>query len=168
MPGRENPMKTISLTALTRAFIAPVFAAPTPPPATEAPTGFDNRSNGLVDEATHQADLAQFDEVEQIASGLGPLFNAQSCRDCHQNPVSGGASQVTVLRVGHLDRDGHFQNPRIPIAHGAEVITGRSLVNERAICPNATFPNAEIQERVPDTETVRANRLSPSLFGDGF
>jgi len=161
-------MKTISLTALTLAFIAPVFAAPIPPPATEAPTGFDNRSNGLVDEATHQADLAQFDEVEQIASGLGPLFNAQSCRDCHQNPVSGGASQVTVLRVGHLDRDGHFQNPRIPIAHGAEVITGRSLVNERAICPNATFPNAEIQERVPDTETVRANRLSPSLFGDGF
>src|SRR5215469_12539976 len=161
MPGRENPMKTISLTALTLAFIAPVFAAPIPPPATEAPTGFDNRSNGLVDEATHQADLAQFDDVEQVASGLGPLFNAQSCRECHQNPVSGAASQVTVLRVGHLDRDGHFQNPRIPIAHGADVITGRSLVNDRGICP-------EIQERVPDTETVRTTRVSVSLFGDGF
>ena len=28
-------------------------------------------------------------------------------------PVSGGSSQVTVLRVGHLDANGHFQNPEI-------------------------------------------------------
>jgi CxxC motif-containing protein (DUF1111 family) len=159
---------TISLTVLALLFAAPISAAPTPPPATEAPTGFDNRSNGLVDEATHQADLATFDEIEQISSGLGPLYNAESCRACHQNPVSGAASQVTVLRVGHLDRNGHFQNPRIPIAHGIEVITGRSLVNDRAICPNAAFPNADIQERVPDTETVRTNRISVSLLGDGF
>src|SRR5215468_8824377 len=101
---------TISLTVLTLLLVAPVSAAPTQPPATEAPTGFDNQSNGLTDEATHLADLATFDDVEQVASGLGPLFNAQSCRECHQNPVSGAASQVTVLRVGHLDRDGHFQN----------------------------------------------------------
>jgi len=73
-----------------------------------------------------------------------------------------------VLRVGHLDRDGHFQNPEIQIAHGTEVITGRSLINDRAICPDATFPNGEIQERVPDSETVRATRLSLSLLGDGF
>jgi CxxC motif-containing protein (DUF1111 family) len=161
-------MKTISLTVLSLILAASVSAAPSLPPAPEAPTGFDNQSNGVTDEATHQADLATFDEVEQIASGLGPLYNAQSCRECHQNPVSGGASQVTVLRVGHLDRDGHFQNPQIPIAHGTEVIRGRSLVNDRAVCPNATFSNAEIQERVPDAETVRANRLSVSLFGDGF
>jgi CxxC motif-containing protein (DUF1111 family) len=161
---------TISLTVLSLLIAAPVCVAQTPPPGPtrEAPTGFDNLSNGLTDEATHQADLAQFDEVEQIASGLGPLYNETSCRACHQNPVSGGPSQVTVLRVGHLDRDGHFQNPRIPIAHGAEVITGRSLVNERAICPNGAFPTADIQERVPDTETVRTSRLSLSLFGDGF
>ena len=99
-----------------------------------------------MDEGTHQADIAKFDAVEQVADGLGPLYNAQSCRECHQDPVSGGASQVSVLRVGHLDRDGRFQSARIPIAHGAEVITGRSLVNDRAICPNAAFPNAEIQE----------------------
>ena len=27
---------------------------------TEAPTGFDNKSNGMVDDATHQADQAKF------------------------------------------------------------------------------------------------------------
>ena len=156
----------ISLAVLSLLLADTVLAAPTS--ATEAPTGFDNRSNGVTDETTHQADLATFDEVEQIANGLGPLYNAQSCRECHQNPVSGAASQVSELRVGHLDRDGHFQNPRIPIARGTEVITGRSLVNDRAVCPNAAFPSTDIQERVPDTENVRAIRMSVSLFGDGF
>ena len=135
---------------------------------TEAPTGFDNKSNGIVDDATHQADQTKFEEVEQLSDGLGPLYNAQSCRECHQSPVSGAASQVAELRVGHQGPEGHFRNPEISIAHGAEVISGRSLVNDRAICPNAAFPDHEIQERVPDTETIRTFRLSLSLLGDGF
>jgi CxxC motif-containing protein (DUF1111 family) len=135
---------------------------------TEAPTGFDNRSNGVTDDATHQADQTKFEEVEQLSDGLGPLYNAQSCRECHQSPVSGAASQVSELRVGHQGPEGHFRNPEIPIAHGTEVISGRSLVNDRAICPNAAFPDKEIQERVPQTETIRTFRLSLNLLGDGF
>src|ERR1700693_3292816 len=135
---------------------------------TEAPTGFDNKSNGLADDATHQADQMRFEEVELVADGLGPLYNAQSCRECHQNPTSGGSSQVMELRAGHLGPDGRFRTPEIPIAHGAEVISGRSLVNDRAICPNAAFPDTEIQERVPETESIRTFRLSLSLLGDGF
>src|SRR4029077_19220273 len=92
------------------------------PQTDEAPAGFDNKSNGVVDDATHQADQAKFDEVEGLADGLGPLYNAQSCRECHQNPTSGGPSQVTELRVGHLGPDKRFHNPEIPIAHGAETI----------------------------------------------
>jgi CxxC motif-containing protein (DUF1111 family) len=136
--------------------------------STEAPTGFDNKSNGVADDATHQADQTKFEEVERVSDGLGPLYNAQSCRECHQSPVSGAASQVAELRVGHLGPEGHFRTPEIPIAHGAEVITGRSLLNDRAICPNAAVPNDEIQERVPETETVRTFRLSLNLLGDGF
>ena len=134
----------------------------------EAPTGFDNKSNGVTDDATHQADQTKFEEVEQLSDGLGPLYNAQSCRECHQSPVSGAASQVSELRVGHQGPEGHFRNPEIPIAHGTEVISGRSLVNDRAICPNAAFPDKEIQERVPQTETIRTFRLSLNLLGDGF
>ena len=140
------------------------FAAPLP----EAPTGFDNKTNGMVDDATHAADQAKFDEVEQIDEGLGPLYNAQSCRECHQNPTSGGSSQVSELRVGHRGPDGKFQNPEIPINRGAEIIKGRTLVNDRAICPNAAFPGTEIQERVPDSEHIRTFRVSLNLLGDGF
>jgi CxxC motif-containing protein (DUF1111 family) len=134
----------------------------------EAPTGFDNKTNGLVDDATHAADQAKFDETEAIDDGLGPLYNAQSCRECHQNPTSGGSSQVTVLRVGHTGPHGKFVSPDIPIARGAEIIKDRSLVNDRAICPNAAFPSTEIQERVPESEKIRTFRVSLNLLGDGF
>src|SRR5277367_3011110 len=152
----------IAAAALSFALVSAATSVP------DAPTGFDNKTNGMVDDATHQADQTTFEEVEQLSDGLGPIYNAQSCRECHQNPVSGAASQVTELRVGHQGPDGHFRNPEIPIAHGAEVIVGRSLVNDRAICPNAAFSGTEIQERVPDTETIRTFRISLNLLGDGF
>src|SRR6202162_1964255 len=156
------PLAVLSL------IVSSLILATSAPNSPEAPTGFDNKSNGVADDATHQADQTKFEEVEQLSDGLGPLYNAQSCRECHQSPVSGAASQVAEFRVGHQGPDGHFRNPEIPIAHGTEVISGRSLVNDRAICPNAAFPNNEIQERVPDTETIRTFRLSLNLWGDGF
>ncbi|HEX5855194.1 MAG TPA: hypothetical protein VFZ57_06200, partial [Thermoanaerobaculia bacterium] len=60
-------------------------------PSGEAPAGFDDKSNGMVDEQTHEADREAFDDVEGVEDGLGPLYNAQSCRECHQDPTSGGA-----------------------------------------------------------------------------
>src|SRR5260370_27564895 len=109
--------------------ISVFFFAPVLP---EAPSGFDNKTNGLVDDATHAADQVKFDEIEQISDGLGPLYNAQSCRECHQNPTSGGSSQISELRVGHRGPDVKFQNPEIPIARATEIIKGRSLANDRA------------------------------------
>ena len=150
----------ISLLAVTVLLLAPPFP--------EAPAGFDNKTNGMVDDATHAADQAKFDETEALDDGLGPLYNTQSCRECHQNPTSGGPSQVTELRVGHAGPHGEFVNPEIPIARGTEVIKGRSLVNDRAICPNAAFPGTEIQERVPDSENIRTFRVSLNVLGDGF
>ena len=32
----------------------------------EAPTGFDNKTNGIVDDVTHQADQVKFEGVEQL------------------------------------------------------------------------------------------------------
>jgi len=156
-------------TVLSLVFVASLFLAiavhsggqaSTQPP--EAVTGFDDLSNGFSDSGRRTADQKTFEEVEHIApEGLGPLYNAQSCRECHQTPVTGAASQVSELRVGHFDAHGHFQNPEIAINHGAQIIKDRNLVNDRAICP-------EIQERAPDTETVRTTRLATNTLGDGY
>ncbi len=168
-------MANLSLAAAALSLAACSATAPQPfhppvpgPSASEAPSAFDNKSNGVVDDSTHEADQTTFDEVEEIGDGLGPLYNAQSCRECHQNPTSGGPSQIMELRVGHLGPEGQFRNADIPIARGQVVISGRTLVNDRAICPNAEFPDSEIQERVPDTETVRTTRLALNLLGDGL
>lgn len=61
--------------------------------SSEAPAAFDGVSNGLVDQPTHEADAKAFNGVEEIADGLGPIFNAQSCRECHQSPTSGAAAR---------------------------------------------------------------------------
>ena len=156
-------MRVVSSLALCGVFL--IFSSPQ---LTEAPAGFDDKSNGMVDDTTHQADQQKFDEFETVADGLGPLYNAQSCRECHQNPTSGGGSQVPELRAGHLGPKGEFENAEISIAHGKEIIKGRTLINNRAICPSGAFPSTEIQERVTDAEKIRTLRMSVNLLGDGF
>jgi CxxC motif-containing protein (DUF1111 family) len=141
---------------------------------TQAPTGFatptleqnpgsKSTSNGFVPPAgdTFATDQAIFEEEDGVDGSLGPIYNARGCVDCHQNPVTGGTSQVTELRVGHRDPFGNFVNPTITINNGATSIPNRSLVNDRAVCPQA-------QERVPGTETIQALRASLNTLGDGF
>jgi CxxC motif-containing protein (DUF1111 family) len=135
---------------------------------TEAPTGFDGVSNGLTDATTHSNDQAAFDAAEGVNEGLGPLYNAQACRECHQAPVSGAASQVTEQRVGHRDRSGNFVDPDLPMGDGTQVVHARSLMNDRSICPNAEFPDLTGQQRVPASENVRTLRASLNTLGDGF
>jgi CxxC motif-containing protein (DUF1111 family) len=117
--------------------------------ATEAPAAFDNLTNGFITQAQFDAALVKFVEQEGVAEGLGPVFNAQSCGECHQNPVSGGISQVSELRAGHLNGSTFVDAP------------GGSLINDRAV-------DAEIQERVPGAEDVRTFRMSNNVLGDGF
>src|SRR5260370_913715 len=69
--------------------------------ATEAPSGYDNQPNGLTDPASFTMDRGQFEQTEFIGDGLGPIFNAQSCRECHQNPVTDSTSQINELRASH-------------------------------------------------------------------
>src|SRR5437764_9392024 len=121
---------------------------------TEAPAGFDNKTNGFTTQATFDADLATFEEFETTADGLGPVYNAQSCRECHQNPVTGAGSQIVEVRVGHLGDKGQFIFPSVPII--GDVIKGRTLINDRAICEKA-------QEHVPPEDNIRTNRLSLSI-----
>src|SRR5207245_8541774 len=56
---------------------------------------------------------------------------------------------VTLLRVGHRDANDNFVNPTVPINGGADQISGRSIVNDRAVIP-------EPQEHIPVTENIRA------------
>jgi len=145
--------------------------------------GFDDFTNGLVDQGdpnnpadgTFLADKKTFEEVDEIEKGLGPVYNAQSCRECHQNPVTGAISQITELRAGHTVNDVFFDAP------------GGSLINHRGIptdnYADPTHKSAKVQERVPplytagivgggapivNEEKTRTFRTSLNTLGDGF
>ncbi|HJQ24339.1 MAG TPA: di-heme oxidoredictase family protein [Blastocatellia bacterium] len=118
--------------------------------ATEALAGFTNTSNGMVDQATFDADREKFEERDTIADGLGPVYNAQSCAECHQNPITGSSSQVTVMRAGHRDASGNFFEA-----------PGGSLINDRAI-------HYSLQEHVTPEDEARSFRSSLSTLGDGY
>lgn len=156
-------MRVLKLFAI--AFFALVFAATlilTPPVKsqsgpTEAPAAFDNQTNGFTPQGsdptilgTFVGDKAAFEDRDTVETGLGPVYNAQACVECHQNPVTGGISQIFELRAGHSGPDGTFVEA-----------PGGSLIQARAT-------NAEIQERIPDGPRILCSKNSDQIFVMGF
>ncbi len=119
--------------------------------ASEAPTGFDNLTNGFVSQPVYDSARAIFEQPETIATGLGPIYNGQSCVECHRNPVSGGNSMKSVLRAGHEDPSTGLFVPA----------PGGTLMHVHAI-------NPAIDIRPPDSENIRSSRKATSILGDGY
>jgi CxxC motif-containing protein (DUF1111 family) len=132
--------------------------------ATEAPAAFDSLTNGFNEQGPPFETLNEdnvvalrsfndnrfiFEEVEKIQEGLGPTYNAQSCRECHQNVVTGGASQVAELRSGRLV-DGQFFGS-----------LGGTLIHSRATHP-------DIVEQISPEDSIRTFRISTNTLGNGF
>jgi len=130
----------------------------------EAPTGFDNLTNGFDPQGPAFDGLNEnsvvalrsfndnrfvFEEVETVADGLGPTYNAQSCRECHQNIVTGGASQIAEHRTGRMD-----------LLQFVESVGG-SLIQSRAT-------NPDVFERVPFEDSISTFRISTNTLGAGF
>jgi CxxC motif-containing protein (DUF1111 family) len=147
--GSAEPVSVPAAAAALTSIVVAAEGAASSRAVSEAPTGMDTTTNGFASQADMDAARDNFEEVESIASGLGPVYNAQSCRECHQNPVTGGSSQVTEFRTGHYDGSNYVEPP------------GGSLNNDRAIDPS-------IQERVMVGQEIRTFRISPSILGDGF
>jgi CxxC motif-containing protein (DUF1111 family) len=146
-PSSEDPSPEVAAAAIgvtTESIVA--NAAIT---ATEAPAGYDNLTNGFLTQADFDIALDVFAESEANDDGLGPVYNAVSCKDCHQNPVTGAGSQISEFRAGHFNGISFVDHP------------GGSLINDRAIDPS-------LQERIAAGQEVRTFRISLSLMGDGF
>src|SRR5262245_4336314 len=149
--------------------------------ATEATTGFDGRSNGFAeefcarqnelvsspnspkipaDECNFAAAEGEFSGFETVADGIGPIFNATSCAECHSsNPafdpndytrkLVGGTSEITEKRAGFYDGRTFKEHP------------GGSLIHNRSLRPNE-------QERVMPGNNVVALRSTLGVLGDGY
>ena len=166
--------KCISFIFLSVGVLAIGLAGVAQQSAIEAPAGFDTPtlaqnpgaqsiSNGIKEPPgdTYALDQTSFEQDHDAGTGLGPVFNARACAECHQNHVSGGTSQFTEIRAGHKDAEGNFVAATVPINDGANTIANRSIINDRALTPQA-------QEHVPDSENIRTLRAALNTLGDGF
>ena len=97
-----------------------------------------------------------FEEVEGVADGLGPVFNADSCAACHNVGATGGGSNLVETRFGTTTA-GAF-DPMV--SHGGSLIQARGI-GEQGAC---TF----VGEEVPAEATIRAGRRTTPLFGLGL
>jgi len=94
---------------------------------------------------------AQFSRVFNPGQGLGPVFNHNSCAQCHNDGASGGAGSTAVIRFGTLDKGGFDPLETL----------GGSLLQSQAISP-------ECVEVVPPEANITALRITPPVFGAGL
>jgi CxxC motif-containing protein (DUF1111 family) len=91
-----------------------------------------------------------FVSIEEPEDGLGPLFNARGCGECHAMPAVGGSSTAKEVRAGRVDPDGTYYD-----------LPGGSLYQIFSI-------SAECQEVIPSEANVIAFREVQPLFGLGL
>ncbi len=112
------------------------------------------RSLSAAEEARFIRGRALFNRDFGVSHGVGPVFNGDSCRACHQDPVigGGGGRDVQVQRPAISDGEGGFTFPPE---------TG-PLAQLHAAPPNG------VQEIVPETVAFVEKRNSPTLLGLGL
>jgi len=108
-----------------------------------------------------RAGLNAFLRPEGPADGLGPVFNARSCVECHRAGAPGGAS--TDLGVSRVTRIGGIVNGVYSDLTnvGGPLMQARSL---REVNPNYPFPG----ERPPVGTLFVSRRMTTPLFGLGL
>jgi CxxC motif-containing protein (DUF1111 family) len=101
----------------------------------------------------------EFNEIDDVAEGLGPVFNEPSCATCHVGPngAIGGTNDRLETRFGSTASDGTF-DPMI-----AE---GGSLLQDHGIGNVGGYSFGP--EVVPPAATVIARRRTTALFGLGL
>lgn len=166
--SRKSVIVVLLLAASSAVFGRDPKRPPGPPPA--GPEGKPKRDPGPPpggpgdslpglsrDEiARFRAGRAQFLEAEDVAGGLGPVFNDRSCAACHKAAGVGGAGARLVTRFGRLV-NGEYD----PMTE-----FGGPLIQSRGI---GLFNGVDfVGEVVPPAATIIAHRRTTPLFGLGL
>ena len=107
--------------------------------------------------ARFDAGKDDFEEVESVEEGLGPVFNGVSCGSCHSTAAIGGAGTTLETRFGTIGADGKFD----PLSQ-----FGGSLIQTNGIGTAGTCSYQA--ELVPGEATITAQRRTTALFGLGL
>jgi len=104
-----------------------------------------------------------FDSVFTPGTGLGPLFNADACGECHEEPVAGGAGDETERHATAF----HAVPPAGARPCDELVALGGPVFQQR-VTPALRAAVGIDSEPVPPQVTAIATRTSPDVFGFGL
>ncbi len=148
----------VSLSAQLRTNAVRPAPPPAPPPAV-TPAAGDALTGLTAAQRTAFADgLADFKSVEEVADGLGPVFNERSCAACHTTPAVGGGSTRTVTRFSR----------RVNGVFDPLTALGGSLMQDHALSLADGVSHAFTPESVPAIATIVVQRRTTPLFGLGL
>jgi len=117
--------------------------------------------DGLTAEQRNQFERgrAQFERVFSPETGLGPLFNADACAECHEDPVAGGPGDEIEVHVSAFHPDGPVCDP---------LVEKGGLVIQQQVTPALKAALGIDGEPVPKEATAVAHRTTPDVFGFGL
>ena len=119
------------------------------------------RGLSAAERARFDSGRAVFDSTFTPAVGLGPLFNASGCKECHEDPVSGGVGDEVERHaaVFHPERIGAVCDQLA--AQGGPVF-------QDSVTPALHAALGIDREPLPAGVTTVAARTTPEIFGFGF
>ena len=129
--------------------------------------GFGEPLPDLTDEqrARFEAGKQAFERVFTPRTGLGAVFNAQSCAECHAQPATGGAHETITITRFRTPLSLNFAAGLVTQASGSPHIQRRSVADEFP----AQVPGCDIApETVPENTLAKTVRATPPLFGLGL
>jgi CxxC motif-containing protein (DUF1111 family) len=104
---------------------------------------------------------AVFDSIFDPATGLGPLFNADACAECHEDPVRGGTGD-------EVERHAAAFHPEVTGRPCDELATLGGPVYQNHVTPALHTALGIDSEPVPPQATAIAARTTPAIFGFGL
>jgi CxxC motif-containing protein (DUF1111 family) len=124
-----------------------------PPEPGEPLLGLDTAQRDQFDRGK-----AIFNRVFQPETGLGPLFNANACGECHEDPVAGGVGDEVEVHATALRSDG-FCDPLADLG---------GPVYQQQVTPALKNALGIDKEPIPGKTTAQARRTSPDILGFGL
>ena len=144
-----------------------------------SPTKLGDPLRGLTAEelGRFERGRAIFERKFTPETGLGPLFNADACAECHEDPVAGGTGDEVEVHVGS------FGNVLLAGGRGDEADLGGGAARTGAVCNSLIEEGGPViqQEATPalqaalgiereplPTSGTQADRSTPDIFGFGL
>lgn len=146
-----RPAIVVSLTLIA------ALAACRRPPAPGEPL----RGISAAERARFDSGRVVFDQVFTPETGLGPLFNANACAECHEAPVVGGTGD-------EVERHAAAFHPEASGRACDELPAFGGPVFQDSVTPLLRAALGIDREPVPPTATATAARTTPDVLGFGL